>query len=109
MRKAGLSSPHQGAYTIHKHAHAVHPIPTHALGAQPHPIHTIKLPIWFPHTTLRPCVGAGADDSGDAATDLVATSSYLDMLTDARRNAAYDAALRAQVGGGGGVRSSEGR
>ncbi|KAG2424741.1 hypothetical protein HXX76_014314 [Chlamydomonas incerta] len=36
----------------------------------------------------------GLGDKDDASADLVATSSYLDMLTDSRRNAAYAAALR---------------
>ncbi|KAG2485028.1 hypothetical protein HYH03_016231 [Edaphochlamys debaryana] len=36
----------------------------------------------------------GLGDEDDASADLVATSSYLDMLTDSRRNAAYAAALR---------------
>ncbi|PNH06042.1 Protein arginine N-methyltransferase 1.6 [Tetrabaena socialis] len=36
----------------------------------------------------------GLGDEDDASADLVATSSYLDMLTDTRRNVAYNAALR---------------
>ncbi|GIM12474.1 hypothetical protein Vretimale_15814 [Volvox reticuliferus] len=36
----------------------------------------------------------GLGDNDDASADLVATSSYLDMLTDRRRNAAYYAAIR---------------
>ncbi|GLI64496.1 hypothetical protein VaNZ11_007699, partial [Volvox africanus] len=36
----------------------------------------------------------GLGDEDDASADLVATSSYLDMLTDRRRNAAYYAAMR---------------
>ncbi|GLC46837.1 Protein arginine N-methyltransferase 7 [Pleodorina starrii] len=36
----------------------------------------------------------GLGDEDDASADLVATSSYLDMLTDTRRNKAYHAALR---------------
>lgn len=43
------------------------------------------------------CQSPGTGDEEDASASLVAASSYLDMLTDGRRNLAYRLALEAVV------------
>lgn len=50
-------------------------------------------------TLKSPVFGAiaGDGDPDDASSSLVASSSYLDMLTDQRRNAAFRAAIQKAV------------
>ena len=50
-----------------------------------------------PEPLTSASLSAGGDEGGNASSDLVAASSYLDMLTDERRNRAYRLALEAVV------------
>ena len=77
--------------------------PTTSRRIEPTDPWSMHQPSKSPHTNLccvhvrtlpgpRCCTGLGDED--DASADLVATSSYLDMLTDSRRNIAYNHALK---------------